>query len=56
MLNSYRKYKIDRSNSIQLNSGQHDFDIGVKDAIVQAKKQIKRSIAIHLLFLEHVVK
>ena len=32
MLNSYRKYKIDRSNRIQLNSSQHDFDMGVKSA------------------------
>ena len=39
MLKSYRKYKDD-SNAIHLNSGQHDFDMGVKDAIVQAKKQI----------------
>ena len=53
MLNSYRKYKMDRSNTIKLNSGQHDFDMGVKDTSVQAKKQMKRSIAMHL-FREHV--
>ena len=39
MLKSYRKYKDD-SNTIHLNSGQHDFDMGVKDASKQAKKQI----------------
>ena len=38
ILNSYMKYKIDHNNTIQLNSGQHDFDMGVKDASVQAKK------------------
>ena len=38
ILKIYRKYKIDRSNTIQLNLGQHDFDMGMKDAIVQAKK------------------
>ena len=54
MLNSYRKCKINRSNTIQLNSGQHDFDMGVKDASIQAKKKMKRSIAVHL-FREHVV-
>ena len=54
MLSSYRKYKIDRSNAIQLNSGQHDFDMSVKDTSVQAKKQMKRSIAVHL-FREHAV-
>ena len=32
MLNSYRKYKIDRSNIMQLNSSEHDFDMGVKSA------------------------
>ena len=53
MLNSYRKYKIDRSNTIQLNSGQHAFDMGVKDASLQAKNQMKRSIAMYL-FCEHV--
>ena len=54
MLNSYRKYKIDRSNTIELNAGQYYFDMGMKDASVQAKKQMKRSIAVHL-FREHVV-
>ena len=54
MLSSYRKYKIDRSNVIQLNSGQHDFDMGVKDTSVQAKKQMEGSIAVHL-FQEHAV-
>ena len=54
MLNSYRKYKIDRSNTIQLNSGQYDFDTGVKEHSVQAKKQMKRSIVVRL-FREHVV-
>ena len=49
MLNSYRKYKINRSNTIQLNSGQHDFDMGVRDTSVQAKKQMKRSVAVHLI-------
>ena len=44
---------MNRSNTIQLNYGQHDFDMGVKDTSVQAKKQMKRSIAIHLL-REHV--
>ena len=44
---------MDRSNTIKLNSGQHDFDMGVKDTSVQAKKQMKRSIAMHL-FREHV--
>ena len=34
MLNNYRKYKIDHNNTIQLNSSQHDFDMGVKDASV----------------------
>ena len=34
ILNSYMKYKIDHNNTIQLNSGQHDFDMGVKDASV----------------------
>ena len=53
MLNIYRKYKIDRSNTIQLNYGQHDFDMGVKDTSVQAKKGMKRAIAIHL-FRKHV--
>ena len=48
MLKSYRKYEIDRSNTIQLNLGQHNFDMCMKDAIVQAKKQLKRSIAMHL--------
>ena len=48
MLNSYRKYKIDRSNIIQLNSGQHDFYMDVKDASAQAKTQTKRSITVYL--------
>ena len=43
MVNSYRKYIIDRSNTIQLNSGQHDFNMGVKDTSVQPKKEIKRT-------------
>ena len=43
MLKSCRKYKIDRSNNIQLNLGQHDFDMGMKDAIIQAKNQTKLS-------------
>ena len=53
MLNSYRKHKIDRSNTIQLNYGQHNCDMGVKDTSVQIKKQMKRSIVVHL-FREHV--
>ena len=53
MLNSYRKHKIDCSNTIQLNYGQHNFDMGVTDTSVQVKKQIKRSIVVHL-FREHV--
>ena len=48
MLNSYRKYKTNRSNTMQLNYGQHDFDMSVKTASVQAKKQMKRSITMHL--------
>ena len=44
---------MDRSNMIQFNSGQHDFDMGVKDISVQAKKQMKRSITMHF-FREHV--
>ena len=44
---------MDRSNTIQLNSRQHDFDMGVKDTSVQTKKQMKRSVAMHL-FREHV--
>ena len=54
ILSSYRKYEMDRSNTIQLNSGQYDFEMGVKDASVQAKKQTKRNIVIHL-FRERVV-
>ena len=53
ILNSYRKYKMEHSNTVLLNFGQHDFDMGVKDTSVQAKKQMKRSIDIHL-FREHV--
>ena len=52
MLNIYRKHKIDRSNTIQLNYGQHNFDMGVTDTSVQVKKQMKRSIVVHL-FREH---
>ena len=44
---------MDRSNTVQLNSGQHNFDMGVKDTSVQAKNQMKRSIAMYL-FREHV--
>ena len=44
---------MDRSNTIQLNSGKRDFDMGVKDTSVQVKKQMKRSVAMHL-FREHV--
>ena len=43
MLKSYRKYEINRSNTIQLNLGQYNFDMGMKDAIVQAKNQTKLS-------------